>query len=89
MILINYIFIATCFIIMEPPVSFITVIVVLYFSWTIASNSFRIQKKFTLTDAVRLDDLTSFQPNGQGGIVSSLVHSFSQNSQQQQQYKHV
>ncbi len=88
MILINYALPATCFIIMEPPVSIVTVIVVLYFSWTIASNSFRIQKKFTLTEAVRLDDLTSFQPNGQGGIVSTLVHSFTQSSQQQQ-YKHV
>jgi len=85
--LINHIIKATCFIIMEPPVSFVTVVVVLYFSWTIASNSFRIQKKFTLTETVRLDDLTSFQSNGQGGIVSTLVHSFTQGSQQQ--YKHV
>ena len=51
---------STCFILMDFPVSIIAVIIVLYAAWIITSNSLRIQKKFVLTEAVRLDDLTQF-----------------------------
>lgn len=54
---------ATCFILLLPPIRYIAVFVVVYFTWTITSNAFRIQRKFALTDSTRLDDLTAFNPS--------------------------
>jgi hypothetical protein len=51
---------ATCFIIMDSPVSFICIIFVVYAAWLIYSNASRIMKKFVVEEAVRLDDLTHF-----------------------------
>jgi hypothetical protein len=44
---------------MEPPVSFLAMGIVLFTAWTIYSNSIRIQRKFNLSETVRLDDLTT------------------------------
>lgn len=49
-----------CFLIMEYPVSLVASAIVLYTAWLIYMNAIRIQKKFFLLDAVRLDDLTKF-----------------------------
>lgn len=52
-----------CFMIMEPPVSFVCASILLYTCWMIYSNARRIQAKFALNDTVRLDDLTSYNIN--------------------------
>jgi hypothetical protein len=52
---------AACMLLMEPPVSYIAMVVVLFTSWFILSNATRIVKKFDLKgdkDVTRLDDLT-------------------------------
>ena len=52
---------AACMLLMEPPVSYIAMVVVLFTSWFISSNATRIVKKFDLKgdkDVTRLDDLT-------------------------------
>ena len=51
---------STCFILMDFPVSFIAVGIVLYAMWIIGSNSMRIQRKFYMSETVRLDDLTQY-----------------------------
>jgi hypothetical protein len=51
---------STCFILMDFPVSLLAVAIVIYAAWIIVSNSIRIQKKFFLAEAVRLDDLTQY-----------------------------
>lgn len=53
---------SACFITMEYPTSIIASLIVLYTAWMIYNNANRIQKKFFLAEAVRLDDLTSY-PN--------------------------
>lgn len=35
---------ATCFILLQPPVRYIAVFIVVYFTWIITSNALRIQK---------------------------------------------
>jgi hypothetical protein len=50
-----------CFIVMENPTSLIASAIVLFTAWMIYSNAQRIQRKFFLAEAVRLDDLTRFQ----------------------------
>lgn len=52
---------AMCIIMMEYPISIIAVLIVLYTCFTIASHAIRIQKRFMLTETVRLDDLTQFR----------------------------
>ena len=53
---------ATCFILMDFPISLFAVSIVIYAAYTISSNAARIQKKFDLNDqAVRLDDLTQIK----------------------------
>jgi len=54
---------AACVITMEFPTSLLACCVVLYTAWLIYYNAYRIQNKFHLADAVRLDDLTKI-PNG-------------------------
>lgn len=49
---------SACFIVMEYPVSVLAMTIVLFTAWLIFSNSLRIQRKFILIEAVRLDDLT-------------------------------
>lgn len=49
-----------CFMIMDYPVSFLCAGILSYTLWLIFSNARRIQQKFALGEAVRLDDLTSF-----------------------------
>lgn len=51
---------ATCIILMNGAVRVVTGVIVLYTAWIIASNSWRIFKKFSLTEAIRLDDLTHY-----------------------------
>ena len=51
-----------CLIIMEFPMSFIASLIVLFTAWQIFSNARRIQKRFLLTETVRLDDLTNYPP---------------------------
>lgn len=52
---------ATCIILMKDTViRSITCFIVLYTAWIIASNSWRIFKKFSLGEAIRLDDLTHY-----------------------------
>lgn len=53
-----------CFMIMDYPVSFICAGILSYTLWLIFSNARRIQHKFALGEAVRLDDLTSFHVAG-------------------------
>lgn len=53
---------SACFITMEYPTSLVASCVVLFTAWMIYNNANRIQKKFQLVEAVRLDDLTSY-PN--------------------------
>lgn len=54
-----------CFMIMDPPVSFICAGILVYTLWLIFSNARRIQSKFALGDnAVRLDDLTTYHVGG-------------------------
>lgn len=55
-----------CFLTMDSPINIIAGGIVLTTAWLIYSNAIRIQKKFLLTDAVRLDDLTSFPARGGG-----------------------
>lgn len=64
---------SACFIVMEYPVSIFAMTIVLFTAWLIFSNSMRIQRKFILIDAVRLDDLTKTPvTNGStSGVVSS------------------
>jgi hypothetical protein len=51
---------ATCWIMMDFPFVLVPLGIVIYTCWIIGSNSLRIQKKFHLGSAVRLDDLTKF-----------------------------
>lgn len=62
-----------CFIIMDPPISYLCASILVYTCWLIYSNARRIQTKFALTDTVRLDDLTSYnikRSNSQQGTNS-------------------
>jgi hypothetical protein len=62
-----------CFIIIDPPVSYVCASILVYTCWLIYSNARRIQTKFALTDTVRLDDLTSYnikRSNSQQGTNS-------------------
>ena len=52
-----------CSILMDSPVCYVAMLLVMYTGWLIYSNSIRVQKKFALVETVHLDDLTSFQPN--------------------------
>ena len=61
----------TCIILMTGMLRVVTGFTVLYTAWIIASNSWRIFKKFSLTEAIRLDDLTHYPTVGDS-IVSSL-----------------
>jgi hypothetical protein len=60
---------STCFITMQPPASFIASFIVLYTAWLIYSNAKRIQKKFVLVEAVRLDDLTNYPTNNKSSLL--------------------
>jgi hypothetical protein len=51
---------AACFITMEHPISLFASIIVLFTAWIIYSNATRIQRKFFIAEAIRLDDLTRF-----------------------------
>jgi len=53
---------ATCIILMNGTIRIVTGFIVMYTAWIIASNSWRIFKKFSLTvsEAIRLDDLTHY-----------------------------
>jgi hypothetical protein len=51
---------AACIITMEFPTSIVASCGVLYTAWLIYHNACRIQNKFHLADAVRLDDLTRY-----------------------------
>lgn len=54
---------------MEPPVALLATFIIGYAAVLIAQNSIRIQKKFHLDEAVRLDDLTQatiFRTSGKG-----------------------
>ena len=55
---------ATCIILMSGFLRIVTGFTVLYTAWIIASNSWRIFKKFSLTEAIRLDDLTHYPTVG-------------------------
>ena len=63
---------SSCFIIMTPPFSFISALVVAFTGYIIASNSLRITKKFALSESVRLDDLT-------GVPTSTIYRAFNNN----------
>lgn len=60
-----------CFIIMDYPMSLICGGILVYTCWLIYSNAKRIQAKFALGEAVRLDDLTSYNVRLQNGASSS------------------
>ncbi len=62
-----------CGLIMEYPVSLVAGGIVLYTAWLIYMNALRIQKKFYLVEAVRLDDLTNFPTNSTSMPVSSSL----------------
>jgi hypothetical protein len=64
---------AVCFVLMDPPLSIVAMIIVLFTAWTITSNSFRIQHKFSLTEVVRLDDLTAYAVPGSSKTMSNGV----------------
>jgi hypothetical protein len=49
-----------CLLLMDFPVSIVAASMVLFAGWNIYGHATRIQKKFYLSEAVRLDDLTSF-----------------------------
>jgi hypothetical protein len=49
-----------CLLTMDPLIAYLAAFVVLFTAWLIYSNALRIQKKFYLSDAVRLDDLTKY-----------------------------
>jgi hypothetical protein len=52
----------TCIILIKPPLSFLGCAIFLFTGYLIYNHAIRIQKKFMLSDAVVLDDLTSFVP---------------------------
>ena len=52
-----------CFIVMEHPIDLLASGIVLFTAYMIYTNALRIQKKFFIAEAVRLDDLTRFHPN--------------------------
>lgn len=60
-----------CFIIMDFPFSFLCASILVYTCWLIYSNARRIQTKFAVVEAVRLDDLTSYNITRNGGISPS------------------
>ena len=60
----------TCFILMDSPYSYFASGIVVYTAWLIYSNAIRIQKKFQLMEAVRLDDLTNFNASNQISAVN-------------------
>eukprot|EP01039_Chlorochromonas_danica_P001677 gene1677-1831_t len=49
-----------CILIMDYPVMLCAATAVLYTAWLIYTNAYRIQKKFFVGEAVRLDDLTKY-----------------------------
>ena len=51
-----------CVITMEYPISLLAASFVLFTAYQIFSNARRIQKRFLLTETVRLDDLTNYPP---------------------------
>ena len=51
---------ATCLIIMVPPMSYIALFIVFYTMSMIGLNAQRIKSKFKLVEAVKLDDLTNY-----------------------------
>lgn len=53
---------AACFILMEHPVAIFAFMIVSAFAYMIFYHTRRIQNKFNVTSAVRLDDLTAFIP---------------------------
>lgn len=57
-----------CFIIMDFPISLVCAGILIYTCWLIYSNAKRIQAKFAMTEseAVRLDDLTSYNMKRSG-----------------------
>ena len=58
---------ASCIIIMKPPVSYFAIFIVLYTGTIIAIGANRIQKKFQLIETVHLDDLTNYSTGGRSG----------------------
>lgn len=66
-----------CFVIMDPPVAAVTASMVVYTLWLIFTNARRIQNKFVINDAVRLDDLTHYKvgnlQQSNHGSSSSLI----------------
>lgn len=67
---------SSCLILMDFPISIIAIIIVLYAAYIIFSNSIRIQNKFMLTDAVRLDDLTQYASSSTKSVSSSWRNGF-------------
>lgn len=63
-----------CFITMEYPINFAAAAIVLYTAYLIYANATRIQKKFHLIDAVRLDDLTAFPTSNNSSGSSSRIN---------------
>ncbi len=61
-----------CFITMEHPISLFASAIVLVTAWIIYSNATRIQRKFFVAEAIRLDDLTRFPTKG-GGSTKDLT----------------
>jgi hypothetical protein len=70
----------TCFIIMDFPGSIVASGVVVYTAWMIYCNATRIQKKFYLAEAVRLDDLTKYSTASQSHSLMSESDSDRRNS---------
>ena len=68
---------SACFLVMENPTSTIASIIVLFTAWTIYSNATRIQRKFLITETIRLDDLTRFQPQP---AITTQVDTFTSSS---------
>lgn len=58
---------ATCFILMDFPISLLAAAIVTFAAWTIFTNAIRIQKKFDVLETVRLDDLTNYPLLNQNG----------------------
>ena len=50
----------TCYVIMDSPMCYFGMMIVLFAGWVIFTNSSRIQRKFNLVEAIHLDDLTSY-----------------------------
>lgn len=69
---------ATCFVLMDFPLSLLAISIVGYTCHLIFFNATRIQKKFNLFETVRLDDLTKYVRDGnlssQGDAKETIVH---------------